>query len=451
MQYFTLCPAPSALSHLVYKLMKKKITTYKKAVEYLYSLQKFGIKFGLSKTSNILKAMGNPHQGQKYIHVAGTNGKGSVSAMLESILIKAGLKVGFYSSPHLVRFTERFRINRKEISRAKTVGLVNELMDAINPSQPPTFFEATTAMALSYFASEKVDIAIMEVGMGGRLDATNVVKPLVSVITNISVEHQDFLGKRLIDIAGEKAGIIKRGVDLVTGVSQRQVTELFEGVCKSKKAPFHRLGREFRFRSKGDEISYFGMSRNMKGLKPALHGRYQHRNAALALAATEVLESKGCNLTDENISEGLRDTVWPGRMQVVSHDPLVIVDGAHNPGAARELASSIKGFSYRRLILVAGIMGDKDIKSIMGLISPVADYIICTKPDYYRAADPRRIMAQVSAAGKKGEVVETLPAAIARAKSMASSKDLVLITGSLFTVGEALTILDPVKYKRDGV
>jgi dihydrofolate synthase / folylpolyglutamate synthase len=432
--------------------MNKKVSTYKQAVEYLYSLQKFGIKFGLSKTTNILKAMGNPHLGQKYIHVAGTNGKGSVSAMLESILIKAGLKVGFYSSPHLVRFTERFRINRKEISRAKTVELVNGLMNAINPSQPPTFFEATTAMALSYFAREKVDIAIMEVGMGGRLDATNVIKPLVSVITNISLEHQGFLGKRLIDIAGEKAGIIKKGIDLVTGVSQPQVTALFEEACKEKKAPFHWIGRDFRYRSKGDEISYYGMMRNLKGLKPGLQGGYQHKNTALALAAAEVLESKGYNISDENISEGLRDTFWPGRMQVISREPLVVVDGAHNPGAVREVARSIRdSFHYHRLILVAGIMEDKDINSIIGLISPVADYIICTKPDYYRAADPGRIMGQVSAAEKKGEVVETLPAAIARAKSMASSKDLILITGSLFTVGEALTILDPVKYRPDGV
>lgn len=430
--------------------MKQKVTTYKQAVQYLYGLQKYGIKFGLSKTSNILKAMGNPHLGQKYIHVAGTNGKGSVSAMIESILMKAGMKVGFYSSPHLVRFTERFRINRKEIPRAKTMELVNELLDAIDPSQPPTFFEATTAMALSFFAREKADISIMEVGMGGRLDATNVIKPIVSIITNISLEHQSFLGNRLIDIAGEKAGIIKKGVGLITAVAQPTVAALFEETCKAKKAPFHRLGRDFRYRSKGDEISYFGMRRNVRGLKPGLQGEYQHRNTALALAAIEIIEAKGYSISDKNIAEGLSNTIWPGRMQVISHDPLVIVDGAHNPGAARELAHSIKkGFSYNRLIVVAGIMEDKDINSIIRLISPVADYIISTRPDYYRAADPGRIMKEVSAAGKKGETVDSLPVAIAKAKAMASPRDLILITGSLFTAGEALTILDPIKYKPD--
>jgi dihydrofolate synthase / folylpolyglutamate synthase len=430
--------------------MNKKVSTYKNAVQYLYGLQKYGIKFGLSKTTNILKAMDNPHLGQKYIHVAGTNGKGSVSAMVESILMKAGMKVGFYSSPHLVRFTERFRINRKEISRAKTVELVNKLIEAIDPSQPPTFFEAATAMALSFFAEENTDIAIMEVGMGGRLDSTNVIKPLVSVITNISLEHQNFLGKGLADIAGEKAGIIKKGVDLVTAASQPPVVALLEEICKDKKAPFHRLGKDFRYRSKGDVINYFGMKRNLRGLRPSLQGGYQHRNTALALAVIEVLEIKGCNISEKEVADGLAEAVWPGRMQVISRDPLVIVDGAHNPGAARELAHSIKSdFSYDRLILVAGIMEDKDITGIIRLISPVADYIISTKPDYYRAANPVRIMKEVSAAGKRGEVVDALPAAIDRAKTMASPRDLILITGSLFTVGEALTILDPAKYKPD--
>jgi dihydrofolate synthase / folylpolyglutamate synthase len=431
-------------------MMKKKISTYKQAIEYLYGLQKYGIKFGLSKTSNILKAMGNPHLGQKYIHVAGTNGKGSVSAMLESILMKAGMKVGFYSSPHLVRFTERFRVNEKEISKAKVVELVSELLEAIDPSQPPTFFEATTAMALSFFSREKSDISIIEVGMGGRLDSTNVIRPLVSIITNISLEHQNFLGNRLSDIAGEKAGIIKKGVGLVTAVEQPSVAALFEDICKTRKSPFQRLGRDFRYRSKGDEISYFGMKRNIRGLKPGLQGRFQHRNTALVLAAIEMIEAKGYSISDENIAEGLRDTIWPGRMQVISHDPLVIIDGAHNPGAARELVQSIKrGFSHDRLILVAGIMEDKDINSIIKLISPVADYIISTRPDYYRAADPGRIMKAVSAAGKMGEVVNTLPEAIAKARAMASPGDLILITGSLFTAGEALTILDPIKYKPD--
>jgi len=431
--------------------MKQKVNSYKDAVNYLYGLQKYGIKFGLSKTSDIMKSLGDPHKGQKYIHVAGTNGKGSVSAMLESILMKAGMKVGFYSSPHLVRFTERFRINGKEISRARTTELVNELRGAVNPSQPPTFFEAATAMALSCFAVEKTDISIMEAGMGGRLDATNIIRPLVSVITNISLEHQDFLGNRLIDIAGEKAGIIKKGADLVTGATQPSVIALFKEDCEKKKAGFHRLGKDFRYRSNTSGLSYFGMKRNLKGLRPGLAGRYQGRNAALALAVTEILDTKGFKISERNISDGLRDASWPGRLQTMSRDPIIVVDGAHNPGGARELAASISGFSYNRLILVVGIMADKDIGNIIRLLSPVADYIICTRPEYYRAADPGRIMREVSAAGKHGEEVHTLSGAIEKARGMASSRDLILITGSLFTVGEALSLLDPVKYRPDGI
>jgi len=230
--------------------MSSNKMSYKEALKYLYGLQKYGIKFGLSKTSNLLKAFGSPHRGQRYIHIAGSNGKGSVAAMVESILIKSGLKVGFYSSPHLVRFTERFRINGREVSLRKAAEIASELIRVIKQRHPPTFFEVTTAMALIYFAREKADISIMEVGMGGRLDATNVISPLVSVITNISLEHQFFLGSRLMDIAKEKAGIIKRGVDLVTAATQPSIIRLFESMCEEKKAPFCRVGKDFRYRSR---------------------------------------------------------------------------------------------------------------------------------------------------------------------------------------------------------
>ena len=185
--------------------------SYEQAVQYLYSLQKYGIKFGLSKTSNLLKAFGNPHRGQRYVHIAGTNGKGSVAAMVESILRTSGLKVGFYSSPHLVRFTERFRINGQEIPSETAACLVEELKGVMDPTQPPTFFEVATAMGLIYFAREKVDIAVIEVGMGGRLDATNVIRPEVSVITNISFDHQAFLGTSLREIAGKRQGLSRGG------------------------------------------------------------------------------------------------------------------------------------------------------------------------------------------------------------------------------------------------
>jgi dihydrofolate synthase / folylpolyglutamate synthase len=432
--------------------MKKKRMSYAEAVEYLYSLQVYGIKFGLSKTANLLKAFGNPHRGQRYVHIAGTNGKGSVAAMVESILRTSGLKVGFYSSPHLVRFTERFRINGQEIPPGTAAGLVRELRAVMDPTQPPTFFEVTTAMGLIHFAREKTDIAVIEVGMGGRLDATNVIRPAVSVITNISLDHQAFLGNTLREIAREKAGIIKRGVDLVTAARQRPVLDLFEKTCKEKNAPLWRVGKNIRYRGEGNQISYYGFERRLQDLELGLPGAYQHRNAALALSVIELLERKGLKVSEEHIREGLKNTHWPGRLQVVSREPLLILDGAHNPGAIRNLSYSIKtGFHYKRLILVLGVMADKDLRNILRGIVPMADYVLFTKPEYYRAAAPGTLMQEASALGKAGEIQPTLDKALGKAKAMADREDLILVTGSLFTVGETMALLDPETYQPDRI
>jgi dihydrofolate synthase/folylpolyglutamate synthase len=432
--------------------MKKSGISYREAIQYLYGLQKYGVKFGLSKTSNLMDKLGNPHHGRTYVHIAGTNGKGSVASMLESILIKSGMKVGFYSSPHLVRFTERFRINQREISQKKVTELTNELRDIINPDHPPTYFEVTTAMALAYFARENTDITIMEVGMGGRLDATNIISPIVSAITNISLEHQFFLGPRIIDIAGEKAGIIKKGVDTITAATQPSVIRLFERICAEKKAPFYRIGKDVRYRSTNSGLNYYGLKHLLRNLKIGLEGKFQIRNAAMAIAITELLEKKGFMINPVNIIEGLKDNSWPGRFHLISSHPLIVLDGAHNPGALRELSESMNSdFSHKRLLLVIGVMEDKDIKNIIGRIASIADYVICTNPVYYRSADPAELMKYVSALSKPGEVIPLVSAAIERAKEMAGPEDLILITGSLFTIGEALTYFDPVKYRPDGI
>jgi dihydrofolate synthase/folylpolyglutamate synthase len=426
--------------------------TYRDAIEYLFGLQKYGIKFGLSKTSNLMKSFGNPHHGPVYIHIAGTNGKGSVAALLETILINSGLKVGFYSSPHLVRFTERFRINKQEIRPDVVTDLVEELRGVMDKRHPPTFFEVTTAMALIYFAREQTDISIMEVGMGGRLDATNIVRPIISVITNISLEHQVFLGRRLINIAGEKAGIIKRGVDLVTAATQPSVIKLFKDICAKKKAPFWRVGEHARFRTNGRVFNYDGINRVFKGLELGLMGRFQARNAALSLMVTELLGMKGYNISSQHIRDSLKQTTWPGRMHIVSRKPLTILDGAHNPAAIRELASTLEhDFNYGRLILVLGIMGDKDIDKMVKTIVPMADFVIYTRPDYYRSAEPVGLREAAKPLGKPGEIIMKIPEALSRANEMAGPHDLILICGSLFTVGEAMAYFDPEKYQPDGM
>jgi dihydrofolate synthase / folylpolyglutamate synthase len=431
---------------------KRKRISYEEAVQYLYSLQKYGIKFGLSKTSNLLRALGNPHRELKYIHIAGTNGKGSVAAMLESILMRSGLKVALYTSPHLVRFTERFRVNGGEIKPAQVATLVAEIREVIHPAQPPTFFEVTTAMALTWFARERPDICIMEVGMGGRLDATNVIRPMVTVITNISIEHQVFLGPRLIDIAREKAGIIKRGVDLVTAATQHQVLSLFKATCEAKKASFWRVGKDIRYRKHGPGFNYYGFRRIEKDLQLGLLGRHQFRNAAVALAVIELLEKKGFSLSCDHIREGLRSPDWPGRMQVVSREPLIILDGAHNPDAMRTLADSMReAFPRRHLILVLGIMGDKDIPKIMREIVPLAGHVIFTRPEYYRAATAETLMQEAERLRKRGEIVTPIAEALKKARRMAGDKDVILVTGSLFTVGEAMACLDPERYRPDNL
>ncbi|RJR45455.1 MAG: bifunctional folylpolyglutamate synthase/dihydrofolate synthase [Desulfobacteraceae bacterium] len=430
----------------------RKSLSYAEALEYLYGLQKYGIKFGLSKTSNILKSFGNPHKGQRYIHIAGTNGKGSVAAMLESILMESGLKVALYSSPHLVRFTERFRINREEIGPNEVAELTAALKEKIDQAQPPTFFEVTTALALIHFARKDCDVAIMEVGMGGRLDATNVIHPLVSVITNISLDHQFYLGRRILDIAGEKAGIIKRGVDLVTAETKPAVLRFFQTVCDEKKTRLWRVGRDMRYRADGEGLHYLGLKRNLRELQLGMRGRFQHRNAATALAAIELLERRGFSLSTRDITEGLKHPYWPGRLQVFSEEPLIVLDGGHNPGAVRVLADAVrKEFRYRKLIVVLGIMKDKDIGGVVRAIGPLADYFIYSRPEYYRAAAPEEIREAARPLCKRGEIVQPLKAAIERAKEIAGAKDMILICGSLFTVGEAMTCLDPETYGSDEI
>ncbi len=429
-----------------------KTDSYKDALKYLYGLQKYGIKFGLNTTSNILNRLGNPHYGQNYIHIGGTNGKGSVSAMLESILTRAGFRVGLYTSPHLVRFTERFRINGKEIPADEVAGLVNDVRAVMDPEEPPTFFEVTTAMALLYFARENTDISIIEVGMGGRLDATNVINPVLTIITNISLEHQFFLGNTISKIAYEKAGIIKRGVDLITGARQKKVSDYFKSVCHEKGARFWKLGKDFRFRSKDGSFNYYGIRRKIKDISISLRGGFQVRNACLSLCAVELLEEKGFKIADESIFKGLSSVEWPGRIHVFQKGPYIILDGAHNPGAVRELSRVIsKEFVYKRMILIIGVMEDKDIKEMLSGIVPVADHVIFTRPVYSRSAEPSHLLSASEGLFISHEVIGNIPDAIERAKEMAQSEDMILITGSLFTVGEALSHLDPVKYQPDDV
>ena len=415
---------------------------YQQSLDYLYRLEKFGMIFGLTQVEKILNAIGNPHKEIQAIHIGGTNGKGSTAAIMSSILQKEGYRVGLYTSPHLIRFTERIKVNGKEIEKEEVAALVGGMrkeIEAAGITPPFTFFDFTTAMALHYFKQKLVDLAILEVGLGGRLDSTNVVDPLISIITNIAKDHEDYLGRSILKIAREKAGIIKKGRPLITAATQPQVLRLFSKVCQEKGSPYYRVGKDFLYvRAEDRDFDYEGLNRKLWGIHLNLKGFHQVINATTALGAMEVLEDLGYCVSTEAMVEGVREVDWPGRLEMVSSSPGVILDGAHNPAGALVLKESLeKEFQYQHLILLIGIMKDKDIRSMLHLLAPLADHIILTKPHTDRATPPVLLKKALGQNEKKAEIAEDLKEAIERGLSLTHKEDLLCITGSLYTVGEA--------------
>lgn len=413
---------------------------YAEAIAYLYGLQKFGIKLGLANIKNLLSSLGNPHKKFPAIHIAGTNGKGSTAALLSSVLTQAGFKTGLYTSPHLTSFTERIRINNRLISKKDVVRLTTLLKNKSPALVSITYFEVVTAMAFLYFEEQKVDFAILEVGMGGRLDATNVVSPLLSIITTISKEHEFYLGPTLGKIAREKAGIIKRGRPVITGVTQPTLITLFKKRCKLLNSRLYRLGKDFNLTAtESDTFDYHGMTFDLKGIRLGLRGSFQVANAGLALAAVDVLRSKAFHVDTKAILKGLRKLSWPGRLEVVNNAPLVILDGAHNPAAMKSLKNTLcNDFDFNKFVLVLGIMEDKNIKKMIQEIVQAAHLIILTRPRMERAATTAvlsRVLEEFN--GKNYHIIEDVRKATQFALSKAHRDDLVCITGSLFTIGEA--------------
>jgi dihydrofolate synthase/folylpolyglutamate synthase len=421
---------------------------YQQSLDYLYGLEKFGMIFGLTKEKEILETVGNPDQEIQAIHIGGTNGKGSTAAMMSSILQKEGFTVGLYTSPHLIRFTERIKVNGKEIEKEEVTDLTDwmrEKVETAGIAAPFTFFDFTTAMALLYFKQKRVDLAILEVGLGGRLDSTNVVDPLLSIITNIGKDHEDILGKGVLRVAREKAGIIKEGRPLITAATQPRVLGLFSKTCREKGAPFFRVGKDFRYVPAGEtSFSYEGLRRKLWDLSLNLRGTHQRINATTALGALEILDDLGFRISNDAMAEGLKEVDWPGRLEMICSSPQVLLDGAHNPEGALSLRASLeKEFQYQHLILLIGIMKDKDIQAILHFLSPLADQIILTRPATDRAASPSFLRKALGQNGKKAEVIEDLREAIDRGLSLTGKGDLLCITGSLYTVGEARTYFLP--------
>jgi dihydrofolate synthase/folylpolyglutamate synthase len=415
---------------------------YQQSLDYLYGLEKFGMIFGLKKVEEILEAIGNPHWEIQAIHIGGTNGKGSTAAMMASILQKEGYRVGLYTSPHLIRFTERIKVNGKEVEKeavAELITWMRERIEAANILPPYTFFDFSTALCLLYFKQTMVDLAVLEVGLGGRLDSTNVVDPLLSVITNIGKDHEKYLGRSITKIAGEKAGIIKKSRPLITAATQPRVLHLFSKICREKGSPYYRVGKEFRYVRNGERnFDYEGLQRKFWDVSVNLGGPHQIVNATTALAAMEVLNELGYPVSNDAMIEGLKEVEWPGRLELICSSPRVVLDGAHNPDGALALRESLeREFQYQHLILLIGVMEDKDIKSILHLLAPLAEHLVLTKPHTDRAAPPTSLKKALGQNGGKAEIVEDLKNAIERGLSLTKEEDLLCITGSLYTVGEA--------------
>jgi dihydrofolate synthase/folylpolyglutamate synthase len=421
---------------------------YERCLKEMFSLRRFGIKLGLDTIRRLLRTLGSPEQRFRTIHVAGTNGKGSVASALATILQYSGFKTGLFTSPHLIRFNERIRVNGMEISDREVVAGYRAVKAAYPAGgREPTFFEVNAAMALAEFARREVDWAVVETGMGGRLDATNVLEPALSIITNISVEHKAYLGGTVAKIAAEKAGIVKPGVPVITGVRQKTALQEIEKAASRCRSPVYLLGRDFSFRRNRRKaiFTYKGIDSTLTGLRTGLAGAFQTVNAALACAASETLRRQGVSIPDDVIYRGLAENRWPGRLEKVSDRPLMILDGAHNLAAARALAGYLATeLTGRRITLVCGVLDDKPYEDILADLCPKVSRVILTRAKIDRAL-PTEVLEPiarrfVSDVKQMDDVAE----AVAHARETTRQEDVIVVAGSLYVVGEAKAYLDEI-------
>jgi len=424
---------------------------YQDALDKLYSLERFGIKLGLDNIGRLLAELGDPQLACRAVHVGGTNGKGSVARTIAQILTTAGYITGLYTSPHLQRFTERIWLSGKEIRQDRVASLLDEIWQAMEKvlaqdpngtSRPMTYFELVTAMAAKYFEQENADIVVWEVGMGGRLDATNTISPLVTIITTIAFEHQQHLGRSLAEIAGEKAGIIKPDVPVLTSVSQEAALDVITSIAKERGAPLLRLGEDFSYTRRGKgHMNYEGLSLEIDDLHLKLEGEHQMANAALAIAALEILKNYFFT-TDDEIREGISRVSWPGRMERFKLDHGIILDGAHNADAAKALAAALTYAPSRgKRVMLAGLGDDKDVDSFFRILSPHVAKIFVTRSARPQAIAPDELAQTAGQYTAHVETTDDVRSGLERARADLETEDELLICGSLFVVGEAREII----------
>lgn len=410
---------------------------YAQMLSFLYSMRRTGKKWSLREITALLKLLGNPEKSLEFIHVAGTNGKGSVTSMVSSILAEAGYKVGSYYSPHVDSYCERIQLNGKLISPQRVLELFQEILPAREKVPEASFFEITTAMALKFFEEEAVDYVVLEAGLGGRLDATNACDSLVSVITNVDLEHMSVLGDTVESIAREKAEIIKPNSSFVTGETKKEAWHVFEEKCKREHARLLRLGKDFYAKKVSctcEENIWAITAGTQYEARLRLLGEHQGTNAGLSVAAVESLEER---ISTRAMEDGLAKAFIPARLEVWEKNPLILMDAAHNPAAMRALAKSLCMFSYDKLILVTGVMGDKDIPGIMREIAPKASAVVANQPKVARAADAGVLAREAKEYCENVLAVSDVRESFNLAKELAGANDLVLLTGSIYMLSEA--------------
>lgn len=416
---------------------------YKDAIDYLYGLQIFGMKLGLRNITHVLREIDNPHTCYGTVHIAGTNGKGSTASLVESVLRSAGYKTGLFTSPHLFDFTERIRVNGKPIPKRKVSVGVERIKPYIEKYRC-TFFEAATALAFHHFHREQIDVAVVEVGMGGRLDATNVVSPLCTIITDIDNDHTEYLGNKLGTIALEKAAVIKENTPVISSVTHSEILEVLQTTCNRKGAQLYLTSEQctLTIRETSTDGSLLDIRtpyHSHSGLRLPLIGRHQFRNLTAAVLALEVLNQDGFAISKANVKNGISRSTWPGRLQVLQKNPLFIADGAHNPGGIRALKDALQElFTYSRLILIFGVMANKNYREMAELIVPLTDHTVVTRPNMNRALDCRTLAKEVSRHTPNVEIANSVSQAVQRARRSSGPEDAVCAAGSLFLVGEIL-------------
>lgn len=405
----------------------------------IFDHKRYGIRLGLERIRYLVRRLNNPQKKFKVVHVGGTNGKGSVCRFIESVLREAGYKVGLYTSPHLIDFKERFVVNGNKIKDEELHEVLRKVLSiAEKMNDKPTFFEISTACAFEYFKESDVDFGIIEVGLGGRYDATNVVEPYITVITNVERDHIDILGKDIDRIAVEKAGIIKKGVPVITGCSGRTLDIIAEearhrGAEVIRTREWERISNNLR----GQVFKVKGLLDDDYILRTKMLGKFQGFNLSLSVITLDKLRTMGVSISDENLRRGIEKAFHPGRMHVLSEKPILLLDGAHNLNAIRSLKESItEDFAFQRLITVIGILKDKEFEKMVREMDEVSDLMIITKPDNERACDPEKLSSYANKTEKI--ITENVPAAIRIARDLAERKDMICITGSLYTVGEAI-------------